>query len=216
MSDEVAVAPVQTDDTILTGDADTSTPDENSSTPVEGNTGDTGTSTEGSTDVGGKKTEENVDTVPEAYADFTMPEGVELDQSALDAYSPVFKELGLTQEQAQKLVDLRAGEIQAGSDRQVEAFNQLKQEWVDQVKSDKEIGGDNFEENVGLARAALDKLGTPELKELLSDHGVGSHVEIVRFMSRVGRLTQEDSPGNNQNAVTPEHSQLDRLYPKSA
>src|SRR5215469_16563160 len=42
---------------------------------------------------------------PEAYADFTAPSGRELDADAITAIKPLFKELNLTQAQAQLLVD---------------------------------------------------------------------------------------------------------------
>lgn len=49
--------------------------------------------------------EETPPGAPEKYA-FTAPEGQELDTSALAQFEPVARELNLTQEQAQKLVDV--------------------------------------------------------------------------------------------------------------
>ena len=49
--------------------------------------------------------------VPEAY-DLKAPEGAGLDAEGLKAFEPIFKEVGLSQEQAQKLVNLY-GEKQA-------------------------------------------------------------------------------------------------------
>src|SRR3546814_17263573 len=50
---------------------------------------------------------------PEAYEAFAVPDGMELDQAALDRFSPKFKELGLSQEKAQAQVSLYAEHIQA-------------------------------------------------------------------------------------------------------
>lgn len=162
--------------------------------PAEG--GDTLAADDATGDEPGGADTGDGDTSPESYADFDMPEGSEVDASVLESASVVMKDLGLSQEQGQKLVDWYAGQVQAGSDKQVDAFNQMTGEWQEQSKNDKEFGGDKFEESVGIARAAIDKFGTPELKQLLSDHGVGNHPEVVRFMVRVGQLTQEDNPGN--------------------
>jgi len=152
-------------------------------------------------------------TAPGTYADFVMPEGVDVDSALLAEASPIFKELGLSQEQAQKLVDFQAKQVQAGSQGQVDAFNQMMNDWQDQSRNDKEFGGDKFEESVGVARSAIDKFGTPELKQLLEEHGVGNHPEVIRFMVKVGRLTAEDVPGG---AVAPTSKAQDRvslLYP---
>lgn len=152
---------------------------------------------------------------PETYADFDLPEGVTVDTSALEKASPLFKELGLSQEQAQKVVSFYADQIQAGEQGRIDAYNQLMDDWRTQSMTDKEFGGDKFEENVGVARQAIDKFGTPELKQLLSEHGVGNHPEVIRFMVKVGKLTQEDVPGGRTNASgqTPSRDQI--LYPKS-
>src|SRR5437879_843733 len=48
---------------------------------------------------------------PEAYTDFTAPEGYTLDAKTIDAVMPIFKELGLTQDQAQKLVTFHASQL---------------------------------------------------------------------------------------------------------
>ena len=140
-------------------------------------------------------TEDSDTVVPDTYADFTLPEGITLDETALAEAAPLFKELGLNQEQAQKVIDLYAKQVQAGSESQVNAFNQLMSDWQDQSKNDKEFGGDKFEENVKIAQSAVSKYGTPELKQLLEEHGVGNHPEVIRFMVRVGQTLKEDVPG---------------------
>lgn len=152
-------------------------------------------------------------TPPDTYADFVMPEGVEVDAAMLTEASPLFKELGLTQDQAQKLVDFQAKQVQASSQSQVDAFNQLMNDWQEQSKNDKEFGGDKFEENVKVARVAIDKFGTPELKQLLEEHGVGNHPEVIRFMVKVGKLTAEDVPGGTTTPQSKTQDAVSLLYP---
>lgn len=149
------------------------------------------------------------------YSEFTLPEGVELDAAALEVYTPAFKELGLTQEQAQKLVDLRAKEVQAAAESQSDAFAQLLETWKTETTNDKELGGDRFEKNLGVATEAINKFGTPELRTLLDETGVGNHVEMFRFMVKVGQLTKEDVPGAPGRQTSPEASRVELLYPNS-
>lgn len=157
--------------------------------------------------------EEGSQKTPDTYADFSLPEGMQLDEALLSEATPLFKELGLTQEQAQKLVDFQAKQIQAGSQSQIDAFNQVKNQWLDDTKNDKEIGGDKFDENVKVAQLAVSKYGTPELKQMLEDHGIGNHPEVVRFMVKVGREMAEDVPDESKASVTTQTDRISLLYP---
>ena len=152
----------------------------------------------------------------EAYADFTLPEGMTLNSEQLEAAAPLFKELGLNQEQAQKLVDFQAQQVQAGQQGQMDAFNQLKTDWVEQAKKDAEIGGDKFDENVGIAKQALAKFGNEGFTKLLNDFGMGNHPEVIRFMAKVGRLTKEDNPDDAGNPIGKPRDHVSVLYPQKS
>nr|WP_011279254.1 hypothetical protein [Sodalis glossinidius]CAI59394.2 hypothetical protein pSG3.03 [Sodalis glossinidius] len=135
------------------------------------------------------------DGAPQEYT-FTAPEGGELDAQALGIFEPVAKELGLTQAQAQKLVDIYP-QIQQ---RQAQAWGQQVAEWGEQVKTDPEIGGEKFTANVGQAQKALDQFGNPALRDYLEASGLGNHPELVRFCAKVGKAMAED------NMIMPGHS----------
>lgn len=181
---------------------------------VEGSdAGNTADDTGGNDTTGQQTDGEGSQTVPDTYADFAMPEGVTVDSALLSEATPLFKELGLTQEQAQKLVDFQAKQVQASSQSQVDAFNQLMNDWQEQSRNDKEFGGDKFDENIAVARSAIDKFGTPELKQLLEEHGVGNHPEVIRFMVKVGKLTAEDVPGGTTTPTSKAQDRVSLLYP---
>lgn len=156
------------------------------------------------------------DEVPDTYADFVLPEGMQLDEAALSEATPMFKELGLTQEQSQKVIDLYAKQVQAGSQKQLDDFNQLKSDWRELSKNDGEFGGDKFDENVKIAQSAISKYGTSELKQLLEDHGVGNHPGVVRFMVRVGRTLKEDVPGSAGGTPNSAEDAVSILYPNDS
>lgn len=188
--------------------------DNTSPAAVEGSdAGNTADDTGGNDTTGQLTDGEGSQTVPDTYADFAMPEGVTVDSALLSEATPLFKELGLTQEQAQKLVDFQAKQVQASSQSQVDAFNQLMNDWQEQSRNDKEFGGDAFDENIAVARSAIDKFGTPELKQLLEEHGVGNHPEVIRFMVKVGKLTAEDVPGGTTTPTSKAQDRVSLLYP---
>jgi hypothetical protein len=137
---------------------------------------------------------------PEKY-EFTAPEGREYDPGVLNAYSEVAKELNLPQEAAQKMIDKIAPLIEA---RQIERIESVRTEWAEASKGDQEFGGDKLNENLAVAKKALDKFGSPELRTLLNESGLGNNPEVIRFMYRAGKSISEDtfvggSKGNQKN-----------------
>jgi hypothetical protein len=125
---------------------------------------------------------------PEPDYAFEMPDGIELDKSSTDEFVAIAKELKLPGDAAKKLVDLEVKRIQA----QQQAHTALVESWAEAVKADKEIGGDKLQENLAVARKALDQFGTPELKELLNSTGMGNHPELVKLAFKIGKAISED------------------------
>jgi len=155
------------------------------------------------------------DSEPE-YSEFQLPEDMQVDNAILEKATPLFKEAGLTQEQAQQFVDIYAEQIQNHQAAQVEAFNQLRQDWQESSKNDSEFGGDKFDESIADARVALDKLGTPELVKLLNETGVGDHPEVIRLMKNIGSLVKEDRPASaSGKGASGEKSREEILYGNS-
>jgi hypothetical protein len=128
--------------------------------------------------------------------DLKMPDGVDLDTELAEALGPEFKELGLTHAQAQKLVDKYIGIQQARAAKQSEDFGKIMEGWADTAKKDPEIGGDKWDGSVLAARRAVDRLGTPALKEYLNASGGGNHPELIRFMAKAGAMIAEDNPAS--------------------
>ncbi|HBR1369386.1 peptidase [Klebsiella sp. TF21-TM] len=135
--------------------------------------------------------EQKQEGAPEKY-EFTAADGVDLDTEALKDFEPVARELNLTNEQAQKLVDAYPKILAGVQQRQAEAWQAQTEEWAATVKADKEIGGDKLTANLGVAQRALDTFGTPALKEYLNGTGLGNHPELVKAFVKVGKAMSED------------------------
>lgn len=125
---------------------------------------------------------------PEKYT-FTAPEGTEYDASILTAFEAGAREANLSQAAAQKLLDTMSPQIAA---RQAEQVAAVRQGWFDASKADKEFGGAALEQNLGIAKKALDNFGSPELNQLLTATGLGNHPEVIRFMFKAGKSISED------------------------
>lgn len=151
--------------------------------------------------------------IPEKY-EFKAPEGFEgeLDQAALEQFEPIAKELGLTQEQADKLVSMHADSIQRASTEARDQWAQQQQTWREDLQNDPEFGGQKFQENVTAATKAVERFGSPGLKEALESTGMGNHPELVRTFAAIGKAISEDKlvMGNQSQG---QRSIEERLYP---
>lgn len=131
---------------------------------------------------------------PEKY-EFKLAEGVALNEAAVAAFEPVARELDLTQEQADKLVDIYAAQEAA----RVQQWADTVKGWTDAAKADTEFGGPKMAENMGVAVRALKEYGSPELNQLLDSFGIGNHPAFIRFAYRAGKALGEDKlvPANS-------------------
>lgn len=152
---------------------------------------------------------------PAADIDVKLPEGVAPDTALIDEFKPLAKEMGLDSPKAQKLVDLFVKAQGAQAEKMQAAVTQQQEQWVTAVKADKEFGGPALDANVKVAMRAIDKFGSPELKSLLNQSGLGNHPELVRFAYRIGKAFAEDSVAGSSSAPTQrnDEAQLRALYP---
>lgn len=130
--------------------------------------------------------------VPDAY-DLKAPEGAGLDAEGLKSFEPIFKEVGLSQEQAQKLVNLY-GEKQASFVEEQKGIWQKQQStWIEEFKADKAFGGANTDASVQAAEKAWRHFGTAEDIRLVHQFGLANFPPLVKILARVGKEMGEGS-----------------------
>lgn len=146
-----------------------------------------------------------------------FPEGSQVSEPIVSEFKEVAGKFGLTQEAAQALVDLQVKANTEAGKQADEAWDKMRTDWVTEVKSDKDIGGQKFDGNIALARRAVAQFGGDKFKQFLNDFGVGDHPEMVRFMVKIGAAMAEDSSGSTTTApaptVTDEEAILRARYP---
>jgi len=125
---------------------------------------------------------------PEAY-EFKAPEGKEFDPKVIEEFSAVAKELDLSQDKAQSMLDRLSPVLAA---RQEQALADARAKWTADTKADTEIGGTALAEKLAVANKAFTDHGTPELRKLLDESGLGEHPEMIRWAYRVGKAMSED------------------------
>lgn len=131
-------------------------------------------------------------TLPEKY-EFNCPEGVSIDETAVEEITPILKELKCDAKTAQKLADLHFKQLKAVIDKQNAEFDNTKKEWAKQLKTDSEIGGPDLNNNITYGVRLLNKFGSQDLKTLLVDTGLDRNPAMVKFLVKVGKELGEDS-----------------------
>lgn len=153
------------------------------------------------------------ESAPEKYENFTFPEGVEADAKLMEGFLPAAKEANLTQETAQKFLDLQIAGAQAAAEANTKAWESTVEGWKKSTADDKDIGGDKLKENEDLGKKALNALGTPELSKILDDYGFREHIEFVRFLAEVGRAIGDDTQDVGRDGPAGEKDAAATMFP---
>lgn len=146
--------------------------------------------------------------VPEKY-EFKAPEGQELKPEVVESASVLFKELGMTQEGAQKLFDFHTKLVQEAASAPAKAYQDLRADWVKQAKALPGIGtelesGGKVVVTIG---KALDQLGDPKLasdfRAAMNLTGAGDNPAFIRVVYAWAQQLTEGShvAGNGPSKV---------------
>jgi hypothetical protein len=115
-----------------------------------------------------------------APVEVSVPEGVELDKGFLEAVKAG---------DPQKVVDAYLAQQKAADAE----WAKQGQAWVQQVRSDPELGGANLQATEAACRKAMARFGSPALAKTLVEFGLDNHPELVRAFARMGKAIGEDS-----------------------
>ena len=146
------------------------------------------------------------------------PEGYDFGDdpdNELEFYRNATHQLGLTQEQAQNMLELYASvqeeqneaDNQATADFAVDSQIQLKREW-----------GANYDGRLDQAQRAFNQFATPEFISLMDETGLGNHPELVKAFAKIGATMGEDrlivGSGLGQSNISPHDAkeQIQSLY----
>lgn len=155
-----------------------------------------------------KATDQTKEGAPaDGYKDFTAPEGMELDKETMGNFLTVAKEYNLSQDKAQKLVDLAASQVQkvvtAQQTAAAAAQQQMVKGWKDEITGDKEFGGANLPVTLQLAHKAIAHFtaGDKTMEEALKT-AWGSNPGFIRTFARIGKAMSEDRVVSGANAAS--------------
>lgn len=148
---------------------------------------------------------------PEAY-DFKAPEGFELDEKSINEVTPIFKDLKLSNEEGQKLVDLYAKVSKDAAEAPVKFWRETQQKWLDEVRADPEIG-DKIElvkTTVNKALSSLPPQLVADFKRQLNFTGAGNNPTIIKVLYKLTSQLVEGSEVRGGGPVEVKHPNAPR------
>lgn len=147
-------------------------------------------SSEQETEVSAEQKSDEPAGAPDEYEAFTLPEEYIVDDDVMSEFKEVAKELNVTQEGAQKLVDLQNKLVNKLAEEQLKTWDDTLEEWKTSSKSDKEFGGIDFDKNLAVANEFL-ATTSKAFKDMLKATGVGNHPEMIRVAWKIGQMMKE-------------------------
>lgn len=143
--------------------------------------------------------EKKLEAVPEKY-ELKAPEGFKLSDEVVAKASETFKELGLSQAQADKLMEIYGGEIKRIAEGPMQQYEATRTEWRNSVISDPVLGdgkGDLKADVKATIGRAIDGMGTKEaaaFREIVELTGVGDNPAFIRGILAIAKSATEGRP----------------------
>lgn len=155
---------------------------------------------------GAKDAKDEATGAPEKYEPFKVPDGYELDAKVAEEASAVFKDLNLSQPQAQRLIDLYNKQLAETAEAPYKMYEKMRTGWQDVVKADPEIGSKLAEVKTTVSRA-IDSLGDPKLaadfRAAMDLTGAGDNPAFVKTFYKLAQLVTEGTHVTGKGPVTP-------------
>ena len=166
----------------------------------------------GAKDKGKDKGKDGAEGAPESYTDFTLPEGVKVNEELIGPFHELGQKHGLAQEAMQDMINLQIESAKADQEAHTKAFVDLKAGWLDTVKKDPEIGGQRFDETLELGKKAMQEFAPPEMGQILREYGLGVHPAIMKFARNVGAALAEDGVLSGGGGTSGERGAAERMF----
>lgn len=131
---------------------------------------------------------------PAEYATYAVPDGYELDAEVAKQANVIFKEMNLTQTQAQKLVDFYTAKTTESANQPYQVWNDMQAKWVKEVKDDPQMGPRLNEIKTTISRA-IDGIGDPKLasefRAAMDYTGAGNNPAFIKAFWKLASMVTE-------------------------
>lgn len=147
---------------------------------------------------------------PEKYEAYKLPEGFTLNEKITEEANTIFKDIGLSQDGAQRLVDFYAKQLTEAAATPLKHWNDMQEKWQADVRNDPEIGNrlPQVKETIGRALDALsDSTLASGFREAMDLTGAGNHPAFVKAFYKLAQMVTEGRHVTGRNPSA--HGQRD-------
>ena len=159
---------------------------------------------------------------PEKYEDYRVPEGFQLDADVKTEADKIFKGLGLSQDQAQSLVDFYVKQTSESAQAPYKAWETMQNDWRKESESHSELSGKlgpGKEVSVRIGKF-LDGLGDAKLasdfRALMDLTGAGNHQAFIRVLDHAAKRLTEGGHVAGKGPSTAGQSRPGEAQPSAA
>ncbi|MDQ3024180.1 MAG: hypothetical protein M3R04_07345 [bacterium] len=159
---------------------------------------------------------------PEAEYELSgLPEGTVIDTAALEAVTPIAKELNLSNEGFSKIAGVYADKvlpsvIDSVTDTLQRDIVATHAQWAieatELVKTDPVFEGKQLGDVQQVSAKAIDRFFGPEFRTFLDDTGLGNHPQMLKGMYQVGSKIAEDTTFERGSTAPAPKSRTDKYY----
>lgn len=168
---------------------------------------------------------------PPTYEPFLVPD-LTLDQGRISEFTNLLSDLevsgkadhAIVQAFGQKAVDFHVNEVkkalESHTQMMVDAFENQKTGWKDEVRNDPELGGNRFQTTLDSARTFIRTHGgTPdqqaEFLSVMDSSGLGNHKAVIRLFANAMAAMSEPKPLASVKPVPQPKSKTQTMYGRS-
>jgi len=146
-------------------------------------------------DLAKSEADKKAEGAPEDYEDFKIPEGMEASKELVDEFKPVLKDLNLSQEKAQALIDFYTAKVLPGMQAKgMEVWNNELAQRQQAIEKDPEIGGEKLKATGETVNRVANTFLKPEESAELMEYSkrFGDCPAFVKLLTRVGAAMKDD------------------------
>lgn len=136
--------------------------------------------------------------VPETYVDFKLPDGFTFDGEIKTTATAMFKDWGLSQEEAQSGIDFFTKQMQAAQEAPANFYLETRKGWQEEAKTSADLGPkfNEVKSTIGKAIAMLPTDVGTAFKEAMDVTGAGDHPAFIRAFYQLAQKVTEGRPVN--------------------
>ena len=142
---------------------------------------------------------------PDSYADFTLPDGFKWDDARKNEATTLFKEIGLPQESAQKLVTAYCKAVKDQADADAAELMSIRKQWRESVQA-----RPDYREQMALMKKGARLLITTDEQRKLLNSWLQDSPAIFDMFVTAGRLVAEDNMISGTPPSKPTETQINQ------